>query len=162
MGISGGCTLRRCSCRSGGQSTFGFTSFHSPGSSSPAQARMARICATHRPHSRQSLIVCLVWRPLKAAASAMAASGPPGGRGRHRGGHTSTLLKMRLERIGDFEVLSEDSEKGCKLAATEHPGWTTSIPSRHRHRLHRRLKSYVAVAAISLSRPSEMRAPRQP
>src|SRR5215471_19997155 len=32
------------------------------------------------------------------------------------------MLKMRLERYGDFEVLAaEDSEKGCKLAVTEHP-----------------------------------------
>jgi CheY-like chemotaxis protein len=32
------------------------------------------------------------------------------------------MLKMRLERVGDFEVLAaEDSERGCKLAATEHP-----------------------------------------
>ena len=32
------------------------------------------------------------------------------------------MLKMRLERAGDFEVLAaEDSEKGCKLAATGHP-----------------------------------------
>jgi CheY-like chemotaxis protein len=32
------------------------------------------------------------------------------------------MLKMRLELRGDFEVLTaEDSEKGCKLAATEHP-----------------------------------------
>src|SRR5262245_20766757 len=32
------------------------------------------------------------------------------------------MLKMRLERVGEFEVLAaEDSEKGCKLAATEHP-----------------------------------------
>jgi CheY-like chemotaxis protein len=32
------------------------------------------------------------------------------------------MLKMRLERVGDFEVLSaKDSEKGCKLAATERP-----------------------------------------
>src|SRR5262245_59030983 len=31
------------------------------------------------------------------------------------------MLKMRLERVGDLEVLAaEDSEKGCKLAATEH------------------------------------------
>jgi CheY-like chemotaxis protein len=30
------------------------------------------------------------------------------------------MLKMRLERVGDFEVLAaEDSEKGCKLALTE-------------------------------------------
>jgi CheY-like chemotaxis protein len=32
------------------------------------------------------------------------------------------MLKMRLERVGDFEVLAaEDTEKGWKLAATEHP-----------------------------------------
>ena len=32
------------------------------------------------------------------------------------------MLKMRLERVGDFEVLaSDDSEQGCNLALTEHP-----------------------------------------
>ena len=32
------------------------------------------------------------------------------------------MLKRRLERCGDFEVLAtEDSERGCKLAVTEHP-----------------------------------------
>jgi CheY-like chemotaxis protein len=32
------------------------------------------------------------------------------------------MLKTRLERVGDFEVLAaEDSDKGCKLAMTEHP-----------------------------------------
>src|SRR6516225_7890468 len=32
------------------------------------------------------------------------------------------MLKTRLERCGDFEVLAvEDSERGCKLAVTEHP-----------------------------------------
>jgi two-component system cell cycle response regulator DivK len=32
------------------------------------------------------------------------------------------MLKMRLERIDDFEVLTVgDSEKGCELAVTEHP-----------------------------------------
>src|SRR5262245_54081230 len=32
------------------------------------------------------------------------------------------MLKTRLERVGDFEVLAaEDSDKGCKLALTEHP-----------------------------------------
>jgi CheY-like chemotaxis protein len=32
------------------------------------------------------------------------------------------MLKTRLELLGDFEVLAAgDSEKGCKLAATEHP-----------------------------------------
>ena len=32
------------------------------------------------------------------------------------------MLKRRLERAGNFEVLAtEDSERGCKLAVTEHP-----------------------------------------
>jgi two-component system, cell cycle response regulator DivK len=32
------------------------------------------------------------------------------------------MLKTRLERVGVFEVLAaEDSDKGCKLAVTEHP-----------------------------------------
>jgi CheY-like chemotaxis protein len=32
------------------------------------------------------------------------------------------MLKRRLERSGNFEVLAaEDSEHGCKLAVTEHP-----------------------------------------
>ena len=31
------------------------------------------------------------------------------------------MLKMRLERFGDFEILTAgDSEKGCELAVTEH------------------------------------------
>ena len=32
------------------------------------------------------------------------------------------MLKMRLERVDDFEVLAaDDSEKGCELAVTEQP-----------------------------------------
>jgi CheY-like chemotaxis protein len=32
------------------------------------------------------------------------------------------MLKMRLERIDNFEVLAaDDSEKGCEVALTEHP-----------------------------------------
>jgi two-component system cell cycle response regulator DivK len=32
------------------------------------------------------------------------------------------MLKMRLERAGDFEVLTaEDCEQGCRLAVTERP-----------------------------------------
>ena len=32
------------------------------------------------------------------------------------------MLKTRLERFDDFEVLAaDDSEEGCELAATEHP-----------------------------------------
>ena len=35
------------------------------------------------------------------------------------------MLKMRLERAGDFEVLAaEDSETGCRLALTERPDVT--------------------------------------
>src|ERR1700730_3662624 len=35
---------------------------------------------------------------------------------------TLYMLKTRLERCGDFEVLAaEDSEQGCKLAVTERP-----------------------------------------
>ena len=32
------------------------------------------------------------------------------------------MLKMRLELLGDFEVLAaEDGEKGCEMAAAERP-----------------------------------------
>jgi CheY-like chemotaxis protein len=32
------------------------------------------------------------------------------------------MLKMRLELLGDYEVLTaEDGEKGCEVAAVEHP-----------------------------------------
>jgi CheY-like chemotaxis protein len=32
------------------------------------------------------------------------------------------MLKMRLEHVGDFEIVaSNDSEQGCQLALTEHP-----------------------------------------
>src|SRR5438309_6123829 len=32
------------------------------------------------------------------------------------------MLKMRLELLGDFEVLAaEDGQKGCEMAATEQP-----------------------------------------
>jgi CheY-like chemotaxis protein len=60
-----------------------------------------------------------------------------GNRGSHRTGRKSAttkvlcvehdddnlyMLKTRLERRGDFEVLAaEDSDQGCKLAVTEHP-----------------------------------------
>jgi len=44
------------------------------------------------------------------------------------------MLKMRLERVGDFEVLAaEDSEKGCKLALTEAPGRNSDGPRNARH-----------------------------
>jgi CheY-like chemotaxis protein len=43
------------------------------------------------------------------------------------------MLKMRLELLGDFEVLAaEDGEQGCKSAASERPAadrrWVTSDP----------------------------------
>ena len=54
------------------------------------------------------------------------------------------MLKMRLERIGDFEVLAaEDSEKGCRLAATEHPDvilMDLEMPADDRWEIVRRLK----------------------
>jgi two-component system cell cycle response regulator DivK len=37
------------------------------------------------------------------------------------------MLKMRLELLGDFEVLTaEDGEKGCEMAAAERPDGRTS------------------------------------
>jgi hypothetical protein len=36
--------------------------------------------------------------------------------------HNLYMLKLRLERVCDFEVLAaEDSEKGCQLTVTERP-----------------------------------------
>ena len=38
------------------------------------------------------------------------------------------MLKMRLELLGDFEVLTaEDGEKGCELAAAERPDITRRL-----------------------------------
>jgi CheY-like chemotaxis protein len=55
------------------------------------------------------------------------------------------MLKMRLERIGDFEVLAAaDSEKGCRLAATEHPDvilMDLEMPVVDRWEIVRRLKN---------------------
>jgi CheY-like chemotaxis protein len=54
------------------------------------------------------------------------------------------MLRMRLEQVGDFEVLTaEDSEKGCKLAATEHPDvilMDLEMPDADRWDVVRRLK----------------------
>src|SRR5215510_5573913 len=54
------------------------------------------------------------------------------------------MLKMRLERVGDFEVLAaEDSEKGCKLAVTERPDvilMDLEMPDADRWDVVRRLK----------------------
>ena len=55
------------------------------------------------------------------------------------------MLKMRLERAGDFEVLAaEDSDKGCKLAVTERPDvilMDLEMPSIDRWEPVRRLKN---------------------
>ena len=55
------------------------------------------------------------------------------------------MLKTRLELLGDFEVLSaEDSEKGCKLAVTEHPDiilMDLEMPGIDRWEAVRRLKN---------------------
>jgi two-component system, cell cycle response regulator DivK len=54
------------------------------------------------------------------------------------------MLKMRLERVGDFEVLAaEESERGFKLAVTEHPDvilLDLEMPVVDRWELVRRLK----------------------
>ena len=55
------------------------------------------------------------------------------------------MLKMRLERVDDFEVLAaDDSEKGCKLAVTEHPDvilMDLEMPGIDRWEAVRRLKN---------------------
>ena len=54
------------------------------------------------------------------------------------------MLKMRLERVGDFEVLpSDDSEEGCRLASTERPDvilLDLEMPDADRWDVVRRLK----------------------
>jgi CheY-like chemotaxis protein len=54
------------------------------------------------------------------------------------------MLKMRLERADDFEVLaSDDSERGCKLAFTERPDiilMDLEMPDADRWEVVRRLK----------------------
>jgi CheY-like chemotaxis protein len=55
------------------------------------------------------------------------------------------MLKTRLELHGGFEVLAaEDSEKGCRLAATEHPDvilLDLEMPDDDRWEAVRRLKN---------------------
>ena len=55
------------------------------------------------------------------------------------------MLKTRLELRGGFEVLAaEDSEKGCRLAATEHPDvilMDLEMPDNDRWEAVRRLKN---------------------
>jgi DNA-binding response OmpR family regulator len=57
------------------------------------------------------------------------------------------MLKTRLELRGGFEVLAaEDSEKGCRLAAPEHPdvilASSSRLPGLHARLIHR---SYAGV-----------------
>jgi CheY-like chemotaxis protein len=50
------------------------------------------------------------------------------------------MLKMRLELLGDFEVLAaEDGEKGCEMALSEQPDIILMDSGNARHR---RLGSY--------------------
>jgi CheY-like chemotaxis protein len=62
------------------------------------------------------------------------------------------MLKMRLERVGDFEVLaSDDSEQGCKLALTERPDvilMDLEMPGIDRWESVRRLKKDLSLSQI--------------
>ena len=64
------------------------------------------------------------------------------------------MLKTRLELRGGFEVLAaEDSEKGCRLAATEHPDvilMDLEMPDDDRWRAVRRLKNDPQTRAIPI------------
>jgi two-component system, cell cycle response regulator DivK len=77
------------------------------------------------------------------------------------------MLKTRLERVGVFEVLAaEDSDKGCKLAVTEHPDvilMDLELPVVDRWEPVRRLKNdpqtrdipIIGVSAYALARERE-------
>ena len=64
------------------------------------------------------------------------------------------MLKMRLERVGDFEVLaSSDSEQGCKLAKSERPDvilMDLEMPVLNGWEAIRRLKSDPATSNIPI------------
>ena len=64
------------------------------------------------------------------------------------------MLKMRLERVGDFEVLTaEDSERGCKLAMTERPDvilMDLEMPDADRWDVVRRLKKDAQTGRIPI------------
>jgi two-component system cell cycle response regulator DivK len=68
------------------------------------------------------------------------------------------MLKMRLELLGDFEVLAaEDGEKGCEMAAAERPDlilMDLEMPGIDGWEAARRLKSnsqtqYIPIIALS-------------
>jgi CheY-like chemotaxis protein len=64
------------------------------------------------------------------------------------------MLKMRLERVGDFEVLaSNDSEQGCKLALSEGPAvilMDLEMPDADGCEVVRRLKKDAQTAHIPI------------
>jgi CheY-like chemotaxis protein len=66
------------------------------------------------------------------------------------------MLKTRLELRGGFEVLAaEDSEKGCRLAATEHPDvilMDLEMPDDDRWEAVRRLKIGMSAHAVESER----------
>jgi two-component system, cell cycle response regulator DivK len=99
-----------------------------------------------------------LWKKQSTAGAGGGIGEPPGNRHQRDGSSIVTkvlyiehdddnlyMLKTRLERIGDFEVLAaEDSEQGCRLAVTEHPDvilMDLEMPGVDRWEPVRRLKS---------------------
>jgi len=82
------------------------------------------------------------------------------------------MLKMRLELLGDFEVLAaEDGEKGCEMAAAERPDiilMDLEMPVVDGWEATRRLKSnpqtrdipVIALSAHALAASAKGRSPR--
>jgi CheY-like chemotaxis protein len=73
------------------------------------------------------------------------------------------MLKMRLELLGDFEVLTaEDGEKGCQMAAAERPDiilMDLEMPVVDGWEATRRLKAIHKPATFPLSRSPPTRSP---
>ena len=73
------------------------------------------------------------------------------------------MLKMRLELLGDFEVLTaEDGEKGCEMAAVERPDiilMDLEMPVVDGWEATRRLKGDPQTRDIPSSRCRPMRSP---
>src|SRR6201997_5626796 len=68
------------------------------------------------------------------------------------------MLKMRLELLGDFEVLTaEDGERGCAMAVSEHPDiilMDLEMPVMDGWEATRRLKSNPQTRDIPIIAPS--------